>query len=840
MSIFRTIFSYELEKKFILFYMQLALSGVALGILAWHVVTYIKIRIVGSMYFLYPWTYIFFHPIESGLVNYLFLCVVLGMCGLVIYIFWNKRTVDFINGKLKKTNPIILFISIIFSVFSLLTVHGIFFIMRVPFSVMRGVILFSEVMQNIFGLTLISCAPLVILINSDVSRAHDPDGKPSKKLLLLSLLLLVLICLEPLQQVRGPVYLMNEYPDLYGETYVKGRYVNNKDFLGKLKDEDADTVKLFFDLKFRLDGSMTEFIKNADIDFIRQFRFINLEPAQEYLNSLATIEGENLLRPIVVQYLDKEFFDVRGYLNNLRNIDVEAIKQFYQANLLEYMHQNMSRGQINHIQHVLNPINEYQLGKPLKHIYMQYGLGNTFIMKWTMDLFGGLSLQNYHKCYIYYIIYFVTFLLMLYFLFRDWLYVVGVFAILAGLYFYNGFNALILAPGIIPTIHLFDATVIILLLLSFRYNSLISVGFVALFSLLAIIINQQFGMMLAVALFVTIMLYIFENKHGKRKYFWLLNLLMLFILSLFVFKFASAGTLGSDIFQYLFLGLFSWPPHSIVILLTVCYIIVSYFFMLLLKKERNYFKYIYLFIFLYTQNLFIYYYWAGLPNHLPMVLPFLGLQIFLMIFVAQKLIFRERTILRRVLSMTAKGIIFLALLFVIASAVRFYGEKWLFEDNFMDHKVYHWEFERAKLITTIDPLQVEESISLIKKYSEGSDAGIFIISQYDNFFPFLAKRFSLMPFFDMHWYVLSEKKVSAAIDKLKSEKPGHIFVDNDVDKKMADPWAKLYKSNGDNKERASRFGRYSELLKIFEAIVSDYEKIDGGELISVYKRRVIK
>ena len=93
-------------------------------------------------------------------------------------------------------------------------------------------------------------------------------------------------------------------------------------------------------------------------------------------------------------------------------------RSFVSRNFLENVFYNMSRGQINHIGHILNPINEYMLGKPIKEIYFQYGIGNTFIMKWTMELFGGISIENYYKCYIFYLIYFMTFLLMLFVLFE--------------------------------------------------------------------------------------------------------------------------------------------------------------------------------------------------------------------------------------------------------------------------------------------------------------------------------------------------------------------------------------------------------------------------------------
>lgn len=128
-------------------------------------------------------------------------------------------------------------------------------------------------------------------------------------------------------------------------------------------------------------------------------------------------------------------------------MNIEEIKRFYLYNSLEYSHQNMSRWQMNHIGHILNPLNEFVLGKPLKDIYIQYGLGRTFIIKWTMDLFGGISIDNYYKIYIYYVLYFIGFMGMLYILFRDPLYVLIGSLFLGGAYYFQGYIALMLAPG---------------------------------------------------------------------------------------------------------------------------------------------------------------------------------------------------------------------------------------------------------------------------------------------------------------------------------------------------------------------------------------------------------
>jgi hypothetical protein len=50
--------------------------------------TYAKMRILGEMDLeLYPWTYIFFHPVKDDLLNYLMVCLIFGIWGLIRYLW---------------------------------------------------------------------------------------------------------------------------------------------------------------------------------------------------------------------------------------------------------------------------------------------------------------------------------------------------------------------------------------------------------------------------------------------------------------------------------------------------------------------------------------------------------------------------------------------------------------------------------------------------------------------------------------------------------------------------------------------------------------------------------
>jgi hypothetical protein len=242
---------------------------------------------------------------------------------------------------------------------------------------------------------------------------------------------------------------------------------------------------------------------------------------------------------------------------------------------------------------------------------------------------------------------------------------------------------------------------------------------------------------------------------------------------------------------------------------------------------------------MYAQGLLVYFYWSGYLNHLPMVIPFIGIQLFLMIYMIQRELVADKVLFSKAVRF---GLIVIALFSVMLldkNMKNYYAEKRTFQRNFLTHRTYAWEFDRAHLISTIDPKPLQDSVSLIQKYSQGDNAAICIISQYDNILPFLAHRYSSLPFFDMSWFLLSAREHALAVDKINEQKPEYIFVDSGIDKAAIDPWDILFNTIGQKLERESHFGRYAELRKIFDNVKGDYEKTEGGQLISVYKRKSI-
>jgi hypothetical protein len=71
---------------------QILLSSIGLGLFLWNGINLLKIQLFGEKDFgLYPWTFLFFHPIESSLINYLSLAFLFGICAALLYFFFRPN-----------------------------------------------------------------------------------------------------------------------------------------------------------------------------------------------------------------------------------------------------------------------------------------------------------------------------------------------------------------------------------------------------------------------------------------------------------------------------------------------------------------------------------------------------------------------------------------------------------------------------------------------------------------------------------------------------------------------------------------------------------------------------
>jgi hypothetical protein len=502
------------------------------------------------------------------------------------------------------------------------------------------------------------------------------------------------------------------------------------------------------------------------------------------------------------------------------------------TNPLEYSLQSMSRGQLNHIGHVLNPLNEYETGKPLESTYFQYGLGATFAFKGVMDLFGGLSLQAYYRTLLLYVLYSLVYLGAVVVLFRDVRYLLVAAGLLAAAHYSLGYQALLLAPGINPVLHFLDVPVLLACLSFFRTGRPAPLALAGLLAVAAVGTNLFFGAMVLAAFLVATGVHALETAPRGRLGARLLALAALVAVPLAALALLLPRTGGGDVTEQFLRGFLSWRPSSVLVFLTLGYLAASYLFLLSVRARRDPAKYAAVYLFVYAQGFLVYFYWSGLESHFWPALPYVGLHVLLMV----------ATLARARPGVAARWepAVLVAALLGVALLVKTGSDGFVRERNhisrlFRRWETHRWPFARARVVSTADPAPLAASLAQIERWVGPADRGVAILSVFDGLVPFLAGRHSIFPHFDLQWGLLTDADRERAAEILARARPPVVFVGREVEGDVVDPWERC--GNGMDPERESAKGRVRELRRVFDAVSADYERVDAGPLLSVYRRR---
>ena len=765
------------NKPSFMVYWQLFVGGTLFVFGLWSCAIYVKQLLIAHFQIsLYSWTDIFFNPQMSRFLNYIFAAV-----GLAFYyfVFFSEPVLAFLlkkSDRMKTGTTVLISLIIIlvlaFSDFIVLPVRLIVFL-------------------------LLEAASLLSLFFPEIFLAVNLRLFFKYLIKLVTFVFVFFIAIEVINLAKGPVLLMNEYQSIYSETKAGDVFINNKAYLSN------EAYRTGFG-----PGSKPE--------------------------ESASKTGESYSHPASQK-------DIALRSSNINSVSVVMEPDIFKAlNLLEYIHQDMTRGQIDHISYIINPLNEYYSGKKAADIYFQYGYGNTLFFGYIMRLFGGLSIENYYKCYLIYLLYAFLLLASLYYVFRNYVYVCGAFTFYIIAFFFAEFIGFLLAPGIIPSIHMFDVLVIPLILCYFRRQRAWALLSALSFALLGFFFNKNFGGALFISTIASLIMFFRQNRHSSGRLLFKSSIILSgIVFVLLTLNSAGSGSCNSS--KYNLLGLFSFKPSQGSVVFTIFYFLISYFFLHYLRKRRDPLKYLFVFTFIYTQFLFLYFFWAGLNNHLLHVIQFSGFQLFLMLYILEN----SQTVKNRIF-WCVKNLAYLcatgAIIYALVLMGKFYSNpqgisKKDFTANFINHRTFVWNLERANLISTINPQPIMQSISLINKYNPKVNSGIYIISKYDNLLPFLAKRYSLMPSFYLQGYLRDNLATERAVFRILQDLPEYIYADSDLNLVPDDPWRNLFRNDTWLlRERQSRFGRYGELRRVFDAVKQNYVYADSAGLLTVYKR----
>lgn len=570
------------------------------------------------------------------------------------------------------------------------------------------------------------------------------------------------------------------------------------------------------------------------IIFVIMF-FIQISPfvfkEMKIMNEFSDIPEQTILSKteVVDNWQFEEENDIYNYYKKRDND--QSVNRYIKLNYFENYWQPQSRWALYHHAHFWGPCNELELGRDKSKIFSQYGLFSANIFRNVLNHFGGINIQNYFKIYysVMYLYFGLMFFLSIKIFNNEKFSLIWLLSLVISINVYS-YSFVYLTPGLSPLRHFFDIFVIYSLFQYFKTDKSYYFVLGVLFSLLAIKCNWNMGMFLYLSILPALVYKRFDERNNKN----LKAELLTFLVSLPVMFRINMLSINSLDYtkDYFTKGLFGWELSSFWFFLILLSFLIGYIIFLKLSDNKCKIKYIAFFMFLYSQGMFLYFIWGSDSRHLMAIVPILSFTL-LCLF---RTIYTDSELKAKTKSIILNIIIFSFSVCAIVGFIKYVREYMKFEKIFETHTTYKWNLSKAKFLSTMNPKYFTDSIELLEKYSK-NDKGVYMISKYDHFIPFIANRYSNMPYLNLEWYILSDKELNTVIDFIREEKPQILYVDKNIisrDVNLYSPYSEL---SFQNFERQAHIERLKNLVQIFEAVKDDYEAVDSSYLLTVYRRK---
>lgn len=588
-------------------------------------------------------------------------------------------------------------------------------------------------------------------------------------------------------------------------------YSTRESMLEALKDlsGDQDRATVYY-----YNDELQALVVNREMTFGEYRELASLYPKYEYGDKIAQLRRTSRMehrRLMTRSYSSEE-------------------KSFLAKNQFELHNQIFNRWVIHHHNFVLGPINEYVKGRPLKDINAQYGPLNVVMMANLLQWVGGISYANYFPIwYSFWLIYFAVFVGCALLIFRDVFYATLACSLAFGYIITINFQILHLGPGLNPLRHFFDLPALAALCMFLRKGKTGFLLVALLCAFVGVLNNVQFGIALAVALgAVLIIMAMIDRELVSVRMVAVCGGSAAFLMVATMLLMSSSGSSKNSMLAYYLEGFVGPPIPFNRLFLTMMAVSAGYLSLVYFEKTARDLKYIVIFLLLYAQGLFLYYTWGGTPPHILNIAPILVLCVVGFLKVLLEGCWEGRLQRPIVVSLI---VISLCVVYIPGS-LAYYSTKQTFDQVFVDHKTYQWNFKTANFISTMDPQPFQDSIALINEFS-GTDPAIYILSKYDNFIPFLAEKYSAMPFSDVPWFLVTTKEVNLCIEQIMGSQPPYLFIDTDIERNLnGEVMVGEYAA-----ESRMRVQRLNLLKTIYSAIRGEYEPVKKGILLTAYKRK---
>ncbi len=645
--------------------------------------------------------------------------------------------------------------------------------------------------------------------------------------------------------ITGSMPVRNDYMDIPSLTKLGDRYVDNTEYinkhaLGGLNKYDprndhgaSPATRTNESIPISNSGSLEKYLS---LDTMKSnYAYDERVNALIVKGKMLSDEQSNFLR--IANNKQERTAINNFYFKETKRINYSKEEtEFLRKNRVELIDQATAGHYFHHHNAMYSPVNEYALGRPLAEINFLYGWLNAAIIAKLATYLGGVTFDNYLRVsYAFYPLYFLFVVAAAAVIFKKLSYVLLITIISAIFIHVFGFEHIRFAPGYSPLRHLVDVLVLaffFLYLFSLRRKQLF-LAIALVFSVLGILMNKEFGTVLFVSLAVTTTIFIVRCSEDKVKDFAVLAVTV--TAAVVVGVSALVGTGENKTLVYTLLGV-SVPPTPKYLLLGLPVLISGIYVFLLYGKQTSDRRWRYLLFFwlAYAQGLLVYFVWNPAPNHFTSFGPVWALLGAMLAKYALSGIQEKKE--NRIIALST---IALALLIYVPTFVFYIKDQQSYYREFEDHKTYQWDFPTAKFVTTMDPMYFRDAVGLINKYEKRK--GIYILSKYDNILPYLAGKYSAMPFVEVGLSLVTGREMKQTIDAINGNRPEFIFIDTDIGRNylgdVYDPtnkatrWLETYVlSSG----RAMVLGNFQRL---YGEVKDQYQLVERGLLISVYKRK---
>jgi hypothetical protein len=496
-----------------------------------------------------------------------------------------------------------------------------------------------------------------------------------------------------------------------------------------------------------------------------------------------------------------------------------------------FRNQVAARAFFHHHNFYLAPLVEFSIKKDISHITSQYGAISIKLLYNLISFFySRVDFNSYFSfMYLFNLTYFILFLVFGFFVFnRKGIYLILFSSVTMMFLLKVPFLHFSSVPGNLGYRHFMDLVVVFSV---FRYavNRKILwliIGFLA--SSISSIVHEHFGFLMLIAFFSYALFsnYFYKNKSWKTLCgitFLFLGINLLFLLTIP----KGVNPLGS----YYLAGMASAPVSR---KLSFIFLISSFFALYIFTRKKittEITSHVGIFTIFYIQGLFLKFHWHPHPTGFFAYGQWYAFALSLVIFVLGKYLDKNKAI----------KIIFLLIILIISFkySVSSFSEYWAnrhkYFSDISNYRLFEWQFHRLKIATTMDPEPFQEAINQINKFSQKDE--VFLISVFDDLLYWLSNKMSGFPFFTLQFYLISPSELQNAVQAINVSKPKHIFVDRTLfyDWRYNVAYTGL-SDHGLSWESRLIAQRKALMRSVFESVAEDYELIEQGELLYVFKR----